>query len=166
MKVVNIHERTFASSPAAVGALLDSLASPDDRLWPKHLWPSMRFDRPLEVGARGGHGPIRYVVTDYEKGRSVTFRFENEGFDGTHRFDVVAESDGTRLRHTIEMDAKGRGLVAWSVAIRYMHDACVEDLLDKAEKNLTGHVAMPARHSRFVRALRAGFRLALRVRAR
>jgi hypothetical protein len=65
MKVVNIHEREFQSTPDRIGALIDSLASPQDALWPKRSWPRMEFDRALNVGARGGHGPIRYFVEAY-----------------------------------------------------------------------------------------------------
>ena len=44
-------------APGVAGRLLDGLSAADDRLWPKDRWPAMRFDRPLKVGARGGHGP-------------------------------------------------------------------------------------------------------------
>jgi len=51
-----------------IGHLLGSLASEQDRLWPSQAWPAMRLNRPLAVGAAGGHGPVRYVVTGYEVG--------------------------------------------------------------------------------------------------
>ncbi len=57
--VLNIHSRDLHTSRDAVGALLDSLASDQDLLWPGDRWPAMRFDRPLQVGAVGGYGPIR-----------------------------------------------------------------------------------------------------------
>jgi antitoxin (DNA-binding transcriptional repressor) of toxin-antitoxin stability system len=53
MQVRNVHERVFPAPPAQVGALIDTLASADDRLWPGDRWPPMRFDRALSVGARG-----------------------------------------------------------------------------------------------------------------
>jgi hypothetical protein len=34
MKMSNVHERTIAAPAARVGALLDSLASADDKFWP------------------------------------------------------------------------------------------------------------------------------------
>ena len=36
VKVTNVHERLLPASPARVGQPLDSLAGPDDRLWPLH----------------------------------------------------------------------------------------------------------------------------------
>lgn len=62
MQVLNIHEREIAAAGVAVGALIDSLASADDRLWPRTMWPPMRFDHPLGVGTSGGHGPIGHAI--------------------------------------------------------------------------------------------------------
>ena len=69
MQVHNVHEREFDLSLASVGSLIDSLASSNDRLWPNDKWPPMRFDRALAVGARGGHGPIRYSIEEYQPRR-------------------------------------------------------------------------------------------------
>jgi len=56
--IYNIHEREYPASTAELGELLDTIAGPDDRLWPKREWPAIHFDAPLGVGANGGHGPI------------------------------------------------------------------------------------------------------------
>ena len=115
MEVLNIHERTFDAEPSKVGSLIDLLSSEDDRLWPKHLWPRMKFDRPLIVGAKGGHGPIRYFIEQYTPGKSIKFRFTGpKGFDGFHAFEVM---DGTNnsvgLRHILKMDTHGLANVSW-----------------------------------------------------
>ncbi|MBU1073515.1 hypothetical protein KKG45_09740, partial [bacterium] len=75
MKVRNIHQRTVDAPAAVVGRLFDGLASVNDPLWPADRWPPMRFDRPLQVGARGGHGLVRYDVGASEPGRSIRFDF-------------------------------------------------------------------------------------------
>ena len=75
MKVRNVHERKIKASSGEVGQLLDSLASSADRLWPHETWPPMKFDQPLQPGAKGGHGPIRYFVKSYEPGKNVYFEF-------------------------------------------------------------------------------------------
>ena len=59
MQVRNIHERRISAPVIQVGALIDTLASKNDKLWPIHKWPAMRFDKDLEIGAKGGHGPVR-----------------------------------------------------------------------------------------------------------
>ena len=85
MKVINIHECELDGTPEQVGLLIDSLASAEDALWPYQLWPRMEFDRPLDVGATGGHGPVRYFVEEYTPGQSIKFRFTGpKGFNGFH----------------------------------------------------------------------------------
>ncbi len=64
MRIRNVHTRALDATAAEVGALLDGLAGPDDRLWPNGRWPAMRLDGPLEPGSRGGHGPVRYAVAE------------------------------------------------------------------------------------------------------
>jgi hypothetical protein len=133
--VVNIHERRFAAARAEVGALIDGLASTKDRLWPSDAWPRMVFDGPLAVGARGGHGPIRYQVEAFDPSQRVRFRFLGpSGFDGYHAFDVVELGTGhTLLRHTLEMTATGLALLTWPLIFRPLHDALIEDSLARAE---------------------------------
>src|SRR5688572_27803258 len=72
--VSNVHERTLLADPRRLGDLLDSLGSPQDPFWPRDRWPVMHFDRPLQVGAIGGHGPIRHIVERYDPGCAVWFR--------------------------------------------------------------------------------------------
>ena len=138
MRVVNIHERRLASPPEQVGRLLDTLASDDDRLWPRTMWPAMRFDRPLGVGADGGHGPVRYFVEDYQPGACVRFRFRApRGYNGSHWLEVLPDGQsGSLLRHTIDMQAEGPALLTWPLAIRWLHDACLEDALAQAQASL------------------------------
>ena len=151
MAVYNVHERLL---PPGSGVLIDELGSDDDRIWP-HRWPPMRFDRPLGVGAQGGHGPIRYTVESYVPGRWVRFRVsEPVGFDGYHEFTAHDVDDGTVLRHTIAMRLHGTAKLTWPLAVRWFHDAVVEDLLDRAERVTTGTVRHPARWSAYVRLLR------------
>jgi hypothetical protein len=134
MKILNIHERIIDGSVEHVGLLIDSLTSSNDLLWPTDRWPPMQFDRPLGVGAVGGHGPIRYTVEFYQPGYNICFRFtEPKGFVGTHRFEVEPTTNGKALlRHTIDMQVSGRALLTWLV-IRPLHDALLEDALDRAE---------------------------------
>jgi hypothetical protein len=154
MRFANIHQRWLPAVPEAAGALLDGLSSADDALWPRR-WPPMRFDRPLAPGAAGGHGPIRYTVEAHEPGRLVSFRFDpRTGFRGRHWFEVVPVDGGSSLRHVLEGQSGPLGWLYWSVAVRPLHDALVEDALDRAERALTGAVRTPARWSTIVLVLR------------
>lgn len=138
MQVRNVHERVLSAPLPRVGALIDGLASAQDGLWPRHLWPPMRLDRPLAVGAAGGHGPVRYVVEAYEPGREVRFRFTGpRGFVGGHRLEAVAHpAGGVRLRHTLEMRIRGAARLTWPLVFRPLHDALLEDAFERAETGL------------------------------
>jgi hypothetical protein len=136
MKVCNIHTRALGAPADRLAPLIDRLASEDDCLWPVASWPRMAFDRGLTPGAVGGHGPLGYSVESYEPGRMVEFRFTRPtGFDGTHRFDLEGEgSNASRLTHTIDMKVGGKSAFRWLFVIRPLHDALIEDALDRADR--------------------------------
>jgi hypothetical protein len=155
VKVLNIHERELAVSPERVGALIDSLSSREDALWPKQSWSRMAFDRALSVGAVGGHGPIRYFVEAYTPGRSVKFRFtEPKGFNGYHGYEVLNPAEQSCvLRHTLEMTSHGPVLFSWPIVFRPMHDALLEDSLALAQASL-GQLPRVQKWSVWVKVLR------------
>jgi len=65
----NKHARTIDKPIKEVAALLSSLSSNNDQLWPHERWSPMKLDRELTEGATGGHGPIHYVVTEYSQAK-------------------------------------------------------------------------------------------------
>lgn len=142
MLVNNVHERVLSAPLADVGRLLDLLSSSDDPLWPSDRWPAMKLDRGLVVGAVGGHGPIRYSVVEYSPSRFVKFRFsEPQGFDGFHGFEIEEVGPGeVRLRHALEMKTRGWARLMWPLVFRPLHDALLEDALDRAQSRLGARV--------------------------
>jgi len=139
MRVLNRHSRRCRVSPKVVGEILDTLASRADGLWPFERWPPMRLNGPLGVGRRGGHGPVRYAVESYDPGRQIVFRFSApRGFHGTHSFSIEEEEGGCLLCHIIEMKVSGWALLSWPLAFRPLHDALLEDALDKVEAAVAG----------------------------
>jgi hypothetical protein len=155
--VRNVHERLVPAPIDRVGPLLDKLGGPDDVLWPTPGWQPMVLDRPVAVGAAGGHGSIRYRVTGYEPGRKVEFEFTpGQGLDGGHTISAdPAGPDRTLLRHVAEARLTGVMRVAWPLAIRSAHDSVLEELLDNAERAVGLEPARPARRSAWVRLVRA-----------
>lgn len=155
MKINNIHQRQYEHPQTTLAAIFDSLASPNDRLWPWETWPPMRLSQGLEVGSHGGHGPIGYTVIEYLRGRSLVFNFTKpEAFRGTHRFEILALDGGrTLLRHTIGMNVSWPGLLLWVVAIRWLHDALLEDALAKVDRQLSLH-PVASQHGFWVKFLR------------
>ncbi|HET8651871.1 MAG TPA: hypothetical protein VFM13_04775 [Gaiellaceae bacterium] len=155
----NTHERVLDAPPAEIGTLIDGLASDGDRLWPKDRWPPMRLDGPLRVGVSGGHGSIRYAVSHYEPGRRVRFRFDPRlGLVGHHEFAAASRAGRTTLRHTLVATPRGRMRIAWPLILRWLHDALIEDALDRAEGATTGTPVTKRRWSLWVRLLRAVLR--------
>jgi len=153
--IVNVHERKLPASPEQVGALLDRLFTADECLWPAARWP-MRRSGELRVGAACHHDDVRYTVTEYQPGQRVWFAFTDIDLHGGHGFDVLEEEEGaTRLRHTLRARPHRSMLILWPLIVRPIHDAILEDLLDNAQRELTGTVASPHRYSRWVRLLRA-----------
>ncbi|MBK5096978.1 MAG: SRPBCC family protein [Gemmatimonadetes bacterium] len=154
-RTVVIHERYLPSRPDEAGALIDSLASPKDRLWPRDAWPSMRLDSGLRVGSAGGHGPIRYSVEAYDPARLVRFRFTApRGFGGTHEFEVIPTGEHATLRHVIDMRVSGLARLSWPAIYAPLHDALIEDALDRAESTLGVGAGRRSPWSPRVRALR------------
>ena len=139
MKVLNIHQREYEQPPEVLSEILETLSSPEDRLWPHESWVPMTLNHGLTMNSSGGHGPIGYYVSGYSKGKSVEFTFTRpKGFIGTHKFDVMEISAGkTVLRHTIDMKVDFKGFFSWHLAIKWLHDALLEDALDKVHNQLS-----------------------------
>lgn len=154
--VLNIHERTYGAAPSEVAALVATLASEDDRLWPRESWPPMRFDRGLVPGARGGHGPVRYRVERADPAQEVLFRFTGpSGFEGWHAFSITSSAAArTTLRHEMRLHPRGWARLTWPLFFRPLHDALLEEAFDKAARELGSPPAHPHRRSIRVRLLR------------
>lgn len=44
IKIHNVHERVLGVPARQVGALLDTLTSGNDQMWPSERWPALRID--------------------------------------------------------------------------------------------------------------------------
>jgi len=108
------------------------------------------------VGARGGHGPVRYEVIAWEPGRAITFRFTGPaGFHGTHGVDAAPRPDGSaQLRHVLAMHTSGLARLSWPLVFGPMHNALIEDALTKARVGTGGWEAEAPRWSQGLRLLR------------
>ena len=138
MNVLNIHSRNLNCSKSVLWEIVSTLATREDKIWPLEKWPPIRFKNGIKEGAEGGHGPIRYKVLQYEPGSKVVFEFQRPlGFKGLHYFELHELTAGqTEFRHTVSMQTTGTGTLIWLFAIRWLHDALLEDALDKVENQL------------------------------
>src|ERR687896_37514 len=147
MRVQSVHTRELYVPVEALGRMLDGLAGPDDVLWPIERWPNdpIRFDRPLGVGARGGHGPIRYTIVAYEPGRLITFEFEpGSGLRGHHRPEVEPVGNGrARMRYVLDVEVDGIYRLG-RPGFLSMAQALVGGPFHTAGLSTTGRLARPA----------------------
>ena len=135
--VHNVHAVQLPVPPERAGALLDTLGSAHDLLWPGQRWPPMRIEGPLRVGAAGRHGPVKYTVEEYVPSVRLRFRFRKPiGFEGTHTFEVFREADGCRLEHRVEMVLRGASRLGWPLVFGPLHDALAEDAVSQAVRAL------------------------------
>ncbi|MFI6937705.1 SRPBCC family protein [Streptomyces sp. NPDC050418] len=154
-RIRSVHERVIEAPAEAVGALLDRLSAEDDPIFPTPAWDPMHFDRPLQVGAVGGHGPITYEVTEFEPGHRIRFDM-TPPLDGYHEFTVEPLGQGhSRVRHVLELKYSSVGHLGWLAAVKPLHDTIVEEVFDNIERVTTSSLAHPIRHSPRVRLLGA-----------
>lgn len=139
MKVSNIHRRILNQPKKRIVELLETLATENDKIWPTEKWPPMKFKNGIRMGAKGGHGPIRYSVEKYDSNEIIQFRFSHpKGFNGIHKFEIKELSETqTEIQHTIDMRTHGKGTITWLLAVRSLHNALIEDAFDKVENNFS-----------------------------
>jgi hypothetical protein len=153
MPIINIHSRHLPASVQEIAQLIASAASKNDRIWPHENWPRIFLDRPIQAGAVGGHGPIRYRISHYAPTERVRFEF-TQGSQGWHELTLQATSACTCiLTHTIQTKPTWPFWMAWHLMIRYMHDALIEDLFDKLEAQFQP-VKHPNRWNAYVKLVR------------
>lgn len=139
--ICNVHERTTTGSVEYAWSLLEQLGSPADQLWPSERWPRMHLSHGLTPGSQGGHGALKYHVSQVEPHRRV--RFDFDGFPwGYHEFSIALTAEGVHWQHL---------LVASIPLSDPVHDAVLEDLLDRAEALMSGRTIPPRRLSVFMR---------------
>lgn len=161
-EVVNRHTRTLPVELSQLQEMLQTLATPQDAVWPHRHWPPMRFREGLREGADGGHGPVRYRVISRAPD-AVVFGFTQHQFwKGTHRFYLEQTSSGVKMHHLIEARLTLVGWALWHLAIGCLHDALVEDAFDGIEQATTGRPSRRHPWSLRVRVLRRLFGLLLR----
>lgn len=139
MNVINIHIRQINQPKEKIAALLSTLATPHDAVIATDKWPRVFLDKGLVVGSAGGHGPIGYSIKEYSEGEFVEFVFTKPvGFLGTHKFEIrEIHPEMTEMKHVIQMNVSGMAWWQWILAIRWLHDAFIEDAFDKVENHFS-----------------------------
>ena len=152
--VYNIHQRFIPVKYEAATPVLWSLATDKDSLWPHERWPRIRFEGPAVAGALGGHGPIRYRIHSREAHEVRFVMTQPWLWEGEHFFRIEPLENGVLFKHVVAGRVTLKGWWLWHLAVRWLHDALLEDSFDKAEEVLTGRVSRPSQWSPWVKFLR------------
>lgn len=133
-RLVNVHERVCPGTLADSARLLEGILDPASSVWPFEKF-RLEMDNGLAPGSTGGHGPIRYAVTEHAPGLRVKFAFTDDApIAGWHEFRLeVVPHVGVRWRHELVIDPVN-DLVREQIEPR--HDEVLEILLDRAQMRL------------------------------
>jgi hypothetical protein len=167
--VYNVHRRRLQADADTVGALLDGVGARGDRLWPVQNSIPIRIDRPLQIGARGHHGPASYRVVGYQPQRWLRMEFSHPRcIRGFHEFSVEPHRDSdVSLQHLLAVRLTPLGWLVYPLGLKSLHDQVIEMLLDRAEIATVGATRNePVRVSWLVRARVLAMRRYLRLKQR
>ncbi|MCA9667194.1 MAG: hypothetical protein KC503_16460 [Myxococcales bacterium] len=139
MHVHNEHERVLPAPPEAVRPWIERLWTGGEQdAFPRDRFVTWRHEQGDETTL--GHATLRFRLRRWDGSRWEAEVLSRQ-FEGWHGFDVERCGDGTRIRHTLEGDARGAMRWRWSLAIRGMHDWAVESLFDRLQEAVaTGEV--------------------------
>jgi hypothetical protein len=105
--------------------------------------------------AGGGHGPIRYEVVEHQPGCLARFRFLSPTqLVGEHAYELNTHGTAPVLRHVLRARAEGRMRWQWPLLVKPLHDALIEDSLDRAVATVSATTYKPERWSWRVCGLR------------
>lgn len=143
--IVDIRSRQIVGTLEQASFLLQGFADDSPILWPINLWPRDKFDSPLQVGAIGGHGATKYVVVSYDPKKELVFKFISpKGYIGMHGFTLetisIQGKQGVIITHVTKLLLKRYHLTMWYLAIKWVHEALIEDCFNNAELYLTGKI--------------------------
>jgi hypothetical protein len=130
-------ERTFSGTTRRIFQLLTEMGTSQDAIWPFASQPFVRSAGPLEPGVtEEWHLGFHAVLDGVENERSIIWRIDNEGVDGTHEFSLEAQGRRVVLRHRIVAtldDTQGRLL--WR-RVEEQHERAIDGLFDKLTRVL------------------------------
>ena len=132
-----VHQRSFGGTRRRIYQLLAEMGTSADAIWPFASQPFMRSAGPLDPGrTEEWHNGVHAVLDDAVPEERIVWRFQNDGFDGTHGFYLEPDAKKTRLTHRIEAilsDTEGR--LFWR-RLEDVNTRTMEALFDKIERVL------------------------------
>lgn len=68
--------------------MFETLATEHDLILATGTCPPMKLNKGLKIGSKGGHGTIKYLITNYQSDTSITFQFDIKNFNGIYKFEI------------------------------------------------------------------------------
>jgi len=130
-------ERTFAGTPKRVFQLLSEMGTSADAIWPFASQPFMRSPGPLKPGqTEEWHLGLHAVLDSVEPERSIVWRIDNDGVDGTHGFLIAADGKKVTVTHRLTANlSETDGRLLWK-RLEDGHERAIEGLFDKLARAL------------------------------
>ena len=129
--------RTFTGTPKRIFQLLAEMGTSGDVVWPFASQPFMRSPGPLTPGqTEEWHLGMHAVLDAVEPEKTIVWRIDNDGMDGTHAFIITHDGKKTTLTHRLAAtlsDSEGRML--WK-RLEDGHERAIEGLFDKMARVL------------------------------
>lgn len=112
---IELHElrsRSFHGTKRRMYHLLEEMGTSGDQIWPFASQPFMRSPGPLVPGrTEEWHLGIHSILEEAVHEDRIVWRFQNDGFDGTHGFHLVTNGKETQLEYRVDAmlsDTDGR----------------------------------------------------------
>jgi hypothetical protein len=112
---IELHElrsRSFHGTKRRIYHLLEEMGTSGDQIWPFASQPFMRSPGPLTPArTEEWHLGIHSILEEAVAEERIVWRFQNEGFDGTHGFYLSTVGKETLLEYRVDAmlsDTEGR----------------------------------------------------------
>ncbi len=125
-------ERTFSGTPKRIYQLLTEMGTSADAIWPFASQPFMRSAGPLTPGqTEEWHLGLHAVLESAETEKSIVWRIDNDGVDGTHGFTIVQDGKKTTVIHRVQAELSDLdGRLLWK-RLEDGHQRAIDGLFDK-----------------------------------
>ncbi|HEY6486545.1 MAG TPA: hypothetical protein VIX83_09205 [Candidatus Cybelea sp.] len=137
---IDLHElrsRSFHGTKRRIYHLLVEMGTSGDQIWPFASQPFMRSPGPLTPGrTEEWHLGIHSTLEEAVPEERIVWRFQNEGFDGTHAFVLGTLGKETVVEYRVDAtlsDTEGRLL--WR-RFEDQFERSIEALFDKLARVL------------------------------
>ena len=106
-------ERTFSGTAKRIYQLLTEMGTSGDAIWPFASQPFMRSAGPLTPGqTEEWHLGLHAVLESIDPEKSIVWRIDNDGVNGTHGFTIVQDGKKTTVTHRVLAELSDATLAA------------------------------------------------------